>query len=88
VERVLALLTGFDETGMQAGTVVPALDAGARFFVFPRHGNRDWLNDLVIAAVAVAMIALSICRWIKRRRDTISPAADEWSAPQSAPAQS
>lgn len=70
-----------DESGMQAGTVVPALDTGDPIAVFPRHGDRNWLGDVVIAAIAIIMIVLSVRRWITRRRDQVNGPGDPATSP-------
>ena len=62
-----------NESGMRAGTVVPALDAGDRHVVFARHGDLTWLGDLITAAIAMAIIALAIRKLLKRRRASVEP---------------
>jgi len=59
---------GGDESGMHAGTKVQALDTGAVFLVFARHGDNSWILNAVELAASILVIILSIRRLIKKRR--------------------
>ena len=65
-----------DESGMHAGSTVPALDSGALTGVFPRHGNDGWLEYPVMGTVGTALIAQSIWALVRRRRRASSVTAD------------
>jgi len=74
------------ESGMHAGSVVPALDTGDLSGVFPPHGDKGWLADLAIGAIGTALIARSIWTWKKRRRRALSvTAGSERSTPSDGP---
>lgn len=64
-----------NESGMLAGTVVPALDTANRSVVFSPRGD-TWLADLVAAVVAIPLIAMTIRRLIRRRRNAIGLAGE------------
>jgi hypothetical protein len=76
------------ESGMHAGNVVPALDTGDPVGVFPRHGDKSWLADLVVGAIGTALIVLSARAWARRRRRALSvTGGSDRSTPPDGPAE-
>jgi hypothetical protein len=58
--------------GMRVGSVVPALDTGDASDVFPRHGSRRWIADVLMTPAGAAVLVLWVwrvpLRAIRRRR--------------------
>lgn len=70
------------ESGMYAGSAVPALDSGALNGVYPRHGDKSWLADLVIGAIGTALIGYRIWTWTRRsRRGSLGGPIQSWIGP-------
>jgi hypothetical protein len=67
VTRTGVGFTGGD-TGMHVGTVVPALDTGGLFDVFPRHGDTSWLLSLALLVGGAGLLGYRIVTWARRRR--------------------
>jgi hypothetical protein len=60
------------QSGMRAGSAVPALDSGGHSAVFPPTGSHEWIADLAAllggTAVLAAWIWIVPARAIRRRR--------------------
>jgi hypothetical protein len=64
-------------SAVQAGMVVPALDAGAGNEVYPLTGSDKWIRDLIgVVGGAVALIALLARGFYVARRRRRAPPAD------------
>lgn len=59
------------ESGMHAGSVVPALDTGDLTGVFPRHGDDKWLQALAEGVVGTVVIGRTTWKMAKRRRGSV-----------------
>jgi hypothetical protein len=64
-------------SAVQAGTVVPALDAGASNEVYPLTGSDKWIRDLIgVVGGTLALIALLARGFYVARRRRRAPPAD------------
>ena len=64
-------------SAVQAGTVVPALDAGASNEVYPLTGSDKWVRDLIgVVGGTLALIALLARGFFVARRRRRAPPAD------------
>ena len=64
-------------SAVQAGTVVPALDAGASNEVYPLTGSDKWVRDLIgVVGGTLALIALLARGFYVARRRRRAPPAD------------
>lgn len=65
------------DPGMTAGAVVPALDTGDPFEVFPRDGSRQWLQPSLFLLFGIGLLAMwtwTVPRGAIRRRRAGRPA--------------
>jgi hypothetical protein len=60
-----------DESGMRAGSVVPALDSGDLTGVFPRHGDDSWLLALAEGVIGIGVVSRATWKIAKRRRGAV-----------------